>query len=518
MKYIVGIDIGTSSTKAVAFDTEGRQLARSAKGYPLNAPVPGAAEQDADQIVQAATQTVAEVVASAASDSHELLGLSFSTAMHTLLLLDEDHQPLMPLLTWADNRSDRMVSSVRTQDPDLYARTSLPIHPMSPVVKLAWLFQEKPDLCKQSARMVSIKEYVLHRWCDEWVVDLSIASTTGFLNLKAQDWDEGALEVAHIKPAQLSRIVPTTYQLKLQADYAHKMNIPTATPVIIGASDGVLANLGVGAIARGTAAITLGTSGAVRQVVETPTTESKAQLFCYALTPERWVMGGAVNNGGFTLQWTRDSLVPYSVPPDEKCEMNVEPSHSTYERLTEMARAIAPGSEGLIFHPHLLGERAPLWNAQARANFFGLGRNHTQAHLVRAVMEGVLYNMHTVFSSLELAGGEVETLRASGGFALSDLWQQILADIFDRQILVPEVIESSAFGAAVVAFVALGEWSKLEDVEEKVAIAHTRSPIPKNVKQYQKILPIYSDLLDDLKQHYGSLHEAIKNGINPDEL
>ena len=508
MKYIVGIDIGTSSTKAVAFDTEGRQLARSAKGYPLNAPVPGAAEQDADQIVQAATQTVAEVVAKLAAD--QLLGLSFSAAMHTLLLLDDNHQPLLPLLTWADSRSDRTVPSVRAQDPDLYERTSLPIHPMSPVVKLAWLSQQEPELCERAARIVSIKEYVLHRWCDEWVVDLSIASTTGFLNLRSRDWDEGALKVAQIKPTQLSRIVPTTYQLALQADYAQRMNIPVGTPVVVGASDGVLANLGVGAIARGTAAITLGTSGAVRQVVETPATESKAQLFCYALSADRWVMGGAVNNGGFTLQWTRDSLVPYSVPPDEACEMNVEPSHSTYERLTEMARAIAPGSEGLIFHPHLLGERAPLWNAQARANFFGLGRNHGQAHLVRAVMEGVLYNMHTVFSSLELAGGEVETLRASGGFALSDLWQQILADIFDRQILVPKVIESSAFGAAVVALVALGEWSQLEDVEENVAIAHIRSPIPENVKQYQKILPIYSDLLADLKQHYESLQNAIK--------
>ncbi len=169
MKYIIGIDIGTSSTKAVAFDTQGRQLARSAKGYPLNAPVPGAAEQNADQIVQAATQTVAEVVASVDAEPDQLIGLSFSAAMHTLLLLDDNDQPLMPLLTWADNRSDRMLPSIRAQDPDLYMRTSLPIHPMSPVVKLAWLAQEKPELLKQVARVVSIKEYVLHRWCDEWV-------------------------------------------------------------------------------------------------------------------------------------------------------------------------------------------------------------------------------------------------------------------------------------------------------------------------------------------------------------
>ncbi|MBE9061329.1 gluconokinase [cf. Phormidesmis sp. LEGE 11477] len=518
MKYILGIDIGTSSTKTVAFDTEGRQLARSAQGYPLNAPVPGAAEQDADEILRAVEQTAVDAIANGGLDPSQLLGLSFSAAMHTLLLLDAEHRPLMPLLTWADSRSDRLVPDIYQQDPGLYARTGLPIHPMSPVVKLAWLSQEQPDLFEKAARIVSIKEYVLHRLCDEWVVDLSIASTTGLLNLEQQTWDKGALQIAHIRPNQLSRIVPTTYQLSLQPDQARKLTIAASTPVIVGASDGVLANLGVGAIARGTAAITLGTSGAVRQVIDQPKLEPNAQLFCYALTADRWVMGGAVNNGGFTLQWTRDSLVPYSVSPDEVCEMNdefcemnVEPSSSTYERLTKMARGVAPGAEGLIFHPHLLGERSPLWNAQARANFFGLGRHHGQAHLVRAVMEGVIYNLQSVFAALESAGGEVETLRASGGFALSDLWQQILADVFERQILVPAVIESSAFGAAVIALVALGEWKTLEEVEERVAIAHIRSPISENVKQYRNILPIYKNLLADLQQHYESLHQAIQN-------
>ncbi|EDX83665.1 FGGY family of carbohydrate kinases, C-terminal domain protein [Synechococcus sp. PCC 7335] len=507
MKYILGIDIGTSSTKTIAFDREGRQLARSAQGYSLNAPVPGAAEQNADEILQAVVQTVSQVVANL--DPSQLLGLSFSAAMHTLLLLDEDYYPLIPLLTWADSRSDYLVTDICEQDPNLYTRTGLPIHPMSPVVKLVWLSKKYPDRFASAVRVVSIKEYVLYHLCNEWVVDLSIASTTGFLNLEKQDWDPGALQTAGIQVSQLSQIVPTTYQLKMQPGYAKKMNIAAGTPVIVGASDGVLANLGVGAIAPKTAAITLGTSGAVRRVVDKPKTESEAQLFCYALTKSRWVMGGAVNNGGFTLQWTKDSLVPYSIPPDEALEATVEPSHSTYERLTKMAQKVPPGSEGLIFHPHLLGARSPLWDAQARANFFGLGRNHGQAHLVRAVMEGVIYNLHSVFVALESASGEVETLRASGGFALSGLWQQILADVFNRQILVPEVIESSAFGAAVIALVALGEWATLEEVDKRVAIACIRNPIPENVERYQKILPIYGSLLSDLKQHYESLQQAI---------
>lgn len=513
MRYVIGVDIGTSSTKSVLFDVRGQQVARSAEGYALRSPEPGAAEQDPNDILQATIKTVADVVRSSGIDAKDLIGISFSAAMHTLLLMDEVNQPLTPMYTWADNRGDRILDQVIAQDTQtgqtLYERTSLPIHPMSPVVKLVWLQQSQPEAFARATRIVSIKEYVLHHWCAEWVIDLSIASTTGFLNLASRQWDAGALKIAGIESRQLSRIVPTMHQLTLTDDMAQQLSVSRDVPVVVGASDGVLSNLGVGAIASGQAAITLGTSGAVRQVVLTPTTHPDAQLFCYALTDDQWVMGGAVNNGGIALQWTRDSLVPYSVPPDEPCLASSEPSASTYERLTKMAKTVPVGADGLIFHPHILGERSPLWNAQARGNLFGLGRHHTQAHLVRAVMEGVLYNMAMVFEALEQTGGQVKTLSASGGFAQSDLWQQMLADIFDREVVVPTVIESSALGAAVLALVAVGEWDELSQVQACVEVGRSRRPIAENVKRYQKILLIYKDLLVGFSRQYGALQTAI---------
>ncbi|MEL6815525.1 MAG: FGGY family carbohydrate kinase [Cyanobacteria bacterium J06598_3] len=510
MGYVIGVDIGTSSTKAVLFDTQGTQVAQAAQSYPLHAPVPGAAEQSANDILQATLQTVAEVMSASGIARSELLGIAFSAAMHTLLLVDEANAPITPMYTWADNRSDRWAKKVASQIPDLYARTGIPPHPMSPVVKLAWLCDEQPQVFVRAARVVAIKEYVLHHWCGEWVIDQSMASTTGLLNVRSLDWDEAVLAAAGIDRQQLSVLVPTTHQLAVNPGPAAKMGIAEGTPVIVGASDGVLANLGVGAIDSTTAAITLGTSGAVRRVVAKSMVDRlgdiPAQLFCYALTEDVWVMGGAVNNGGIALQWVRDRLVPFSADDeDNRCE----PIRSTYARLTEMASAIAPGAEGLIFHPHLLGERAPLWDGQARASFFGLGRYHTQRHLVRAVMEGVLYNLQMVFSALEAAGGEVSVLRAAGGFAQSDLWQQMLADIFDRTVLVPQVIESSALGAAVLALVALGEWDELSQVQTHVAIAQTRHPIAQNVRRYQKLLPIYGELLAGFQEQYAALQAAI---------
>jgi gluconokinase len=519
VRYIIGVDIGTSSTKAVLFDTDAQQIGSSAQRYNLRfasgsaAPMsgPGAAEQDANEILQATLLTVAEVIAASGMDLSQLLGLSFSCAMHTLLLVDEAGEPITPLYTWADNRSDRAATFVQQQDSGLYQRTGLPAHPMSPLVKLVWLGQEQPAVFAKAARVASVKEYVLSHWCGEWVVDLSIATTTGLLNLGDLTWDAGALALAGIRPDQLSRLVPTTQALPVSAAIAQKVGIRADTPVIVGASDGVLANLGIGAITTDVAAITLGTSGAVRRMVDRPITNSAAQLFCYALSPTQWVMGGAVNNGGIALQWARDTLVPYSTSPYERREHGSEPTASTYERMTQMAETIAPGAEGLIFHPYLLGERAPLWNAQARASFFGIGRNHTQAHFVRSVMEGVLYNLQSVFAALVEAGGDVTTLRASGGFAHSQVWQQMLADILNRPIEIPTVIESSALGAATLALVALGEWPDFSALCDRIKIAHTRMPIEANVRRYQKILPIYAQLLTSFTEQYRALQQAIAN-------
>ena len=509
MGYVIGVDIGTSSTKAVLFNEQGVQIGRRAQSYALNSSVAGAAEQDAQDILQATVKTVSQVVADSGIDPAQLLGIAFSAAMHTLLLVDESGQPLTPMYTWADSRSNDWVGFVRSRSPNLYSKTSVPIHPMSPVVKLAWLRHEHPEIFNRAARIVSIKEYVLHEWCGQWLIDVSMASTTGLLNLVNQGWERAALDAAGIEQSQLSEIVPTTRQLALRAEMAEAMNLAPQTGVVMGASDGVLANLGGGAIAPDVAAITLGTSGAVRRVLSQPTVTEQGQLFCYPLVADCWVMGGAVNNGGFLLQWTRDNLVPYSVPPDEGEMATLEPSKSTYARLTKMASAIAPGADGLIFHPHLLGERSPLWNAQARASFFGLGKHHTQGHLVRAVMEGVLYNLQSVFSALEAAGGDISTLRASGGFAHSDLWQQILADVFEREVQVPTVIESSAFGAAVLALVSLGRWDSLDRVEEAIEIAYVRRPIAEHVKRYQKLMPIYAELLTSLSSQYAALQRAM---------
>ncbi|MEO1070032.1 MAG: gluconokinase, partial [Cyanobacteria bacterium J06638_6] len=277
-EHILGIDIGTTSTKAVLFALDGTIVGQHAMGYPLLSPQADVQEQEPQAIYRAAVGSVRTVVERCPQEAKGLIGMAFSAAMHSLIAVDEQGELLTNSITWADRRSAPWVDKIRHQYDahDLYVRTGTPIHPMSPLVKLMWLRDEKPELFERAAKFISIKEYVIHRWFGQYVVDYSIANATGLFNMKALDWDSEALELTGITTSQLGQLVPTTHILSpMTPAAASSLGIPADTPVVVGASDGVLANLGVGAIAPDTVAVTVGTSGAVRAMLNHPQTDPK---------------------------------------------------------------------------------------------------------------------------------------------------------------------------------------------------------------------------------------------------
>ncbi len=504
-EYILGIDIGTTSTKVALFASAGNIIGQHSIGYPMLSPQAAVQEQDPEEIYRAVVNSVRTVVERYPQQAKSILGMSFSTAMHSLIAVNVQGQPLTNSITWADRRSAEWVSKIRQQCDahSLYARTGMPIHPMSPLVKLMWLGAERPDVFARAAKFISIKEYVIYRWFNQYVVDYSIANATGLFNMRALDWDVEALELAGITSSQLSQLVPTTHVLtSIDPEVAGQLKVPAQTPVVMGASDGVLANLGVGAIAPNTVAITVGTSGAVRAMLKQPYTDEQERLFCYALTENHWVIGGAINNGGIVLRWVRDNLADTEVATAKLLKKDA------YDILTAIAATVPAGSEGLIFHPYLAGERSPLWNADARGSFFGLGLHHTKAHIIRAVLEGIVYNLYTVLEALEEVTGPAESIRATGGFAHSSLWQQMLADVFNQTVIIPDSHEGSCFGAAVLGLYALGHLSDLEQVTDMISETHSQQPIPKNVERYQSVLPLYKQLLESFKPLYSEIAKA----------
>ncbi|UOR10893.1 gluconokinase [Halobacillus amylolyticus] len=500
--YYLGVDIGTTSTKSVLFNKKGKIITQHTINYPLQTPNPLVAEQDPDEIFEAVLGTIREAVNESKVDTSQIQFISFSSAMHSFIAVDKHGSLLTNSITWADTRSAEYARDIKENHNghEIYLRTGTPIHAMSPLSKLVWLKAEEPDTFAKAAKFISIKEYVFYKLFDQYVVDHSIASATGLFNLEALEWDQEALELTGITPDHLSTLVPTTHSLTgLKPEYQQVLNLSDHTPFIIGASDGVLSNLGVNAIDPGVIAVTIGTSGAIRTVSSKPRTDPKGRIFCYALTEDHWIIGGPVNNGGMVLRWLRDEFAASEVETAKR--LGIDP----YDVLTKIASSIAPGSDGLIFHPFLTGERAPLWNSNARGSFFGLSIHHKKQHMVRAVLEGIVYNLYTVLLALEELTGEPKRIQATGGFARSEMWRQMMTDIFDKPVVVPESYESSCLGAVVLGMYATGEIKDFSIVSDMIGHTHTHNPDEETTGVYRELLPIYIRLSRLLEEEYESI-------------
>lgn len=500
MDYLIGVDVGTTSTKAVLYDQQANVLQDFKQGYSLYRDASGMAEQNPDTLVEAVQSVIKQAAQAANLDQGKLLAVSFSSANQSLILLDDKHQPLTRALTWADTRARAVADQLKLTPAgkQLYASTGTPIHPMSPLTKLLWLKQAHPDLMARASYFADIKSYLFYKLFGVFRFDVSIASCTGMLNVTTGDWDKRALALTGVQPEQLPEVVSgTTQEIGLLPDAASAMSIPTQTPFVYGAFDGALSNLGVGAIEKDTVAITIGTSAAVRVVTDHPVIDPKQRLFCYAVDNGLWVVGGPLNNGGDVFQWAVEHLVDASAVQNEQVD--------AYELANDVIASVPAGAHGLLFHPFLGGERAPLWDANARGSFFGLSQLHTRADMLRAVMEGINMNIATVFTAVADLVGKPRTVTATGGFANSEVWRQMLADVLNCPVNIPNSFESGCLGAITMAMVSLGMVDDLSAVTKLVGEVKSYHPDLTSVATYQKYLPVFRQVEGLLSPAYSTI-------------
>jgi gluconokinase len=493
-KVVLGLDIGTTSAKAVAFDPSGATHGAAECGYPLLEPEHGHAEQDPGAVLDAAEEVLRGAAAAARDEGAEIAGVSISTAMHALVGVGADGRPLTPVITWADTRAADEAERLRSEHPELHDRTGTPLHPMAPLPKLLWIREHEPDTFAAVRRWGGLKELVLERLTGEWAVDHSVASGTGLLDLQSLRWDAEALELAGVDADRLAELVPATETLRFGADAARRAGLPEDTPVVAGGGDGPLANLGVGAVRPGVAACSIGTSGALRLSVERPAVDPRRRVFCYALVPDRWIVGGAINNGGVVLQWAAEALAP-----------DLGSGMEAAKALVKLAAEAPAGSAGLLMLPYLLSERAPHWSPLPRGAYVGLTRHHGREHLVRAALEGVCHQLALVLRSMRDAGNEVREIRATGGFARSALWRQILADALGAAIGFPAGHEGSAFGAALLGMEALELVESIDVAADLVRIDDVVEPDPDAAAVYAEALPTFAGLYDALEPAFAAL-------------
>jgi gluconokinase len=448
MSFIIGVDIGTTNVKTTAFETKTAAiLASHSEGYEMLHPQPEWSEQSPDDIYKAVCNSI-QVVSETCRPQGETLGVCFSTAMHSIMALDAEGRQLTNLIIWADNRSAGTAEKLRAsaEGRRMYQTNGTPIHAMAPLCKLMWLKENDQALFKTAKRFIGIKEYIIHRLTGQFVIDYSIASATGLFNIKDKKWDDWTLKQIGLDESYLSTAVSPYHIEKLPVNNDFKLS--PGIPLIMGASDGCLANLGSGAILPGTMAITIGTSGAARSCSDVPFLDADMRTFCYILDEDTYVVGGPSNNGAVVFDWLKDTFFP----------------ESDYNQIFDEAAKISPGSDGLLFFPYLLGERAPIWSSAVRGGFLGLDIQHTKDHFSRAVMEGILLNLYSIGKIL-METQKFKTIYANGGFAHSQLWVQMMADVFGIQVALNDTVDTGTVGAAMMGLKALGVVDKLSDLD-----------------------------------------------------
>jgi len=484
--YLLGVDIGTGSTKAVAVNFGGETLGVSQHHYPVKSTQPGYNEQDPELILAAFINCITDIVEKIGASPD---AISLSSAMHSVICADQNGTALADMMTWADARSEKIAQKLRDSEagPGIYKTSGTPIHAMTPLCKLMWLRENQSKLFEATYKFISIKEFIWYRLFNEFQIDYAIASATGMFDIIQLKWNTEACVLAGITPGKLSEPVNTIYTRNdLNAALSTSLNLNPGTSFIIGASDGCCANLGSFVTGPGIASLTIGTSGAVRITSPDPVYNYEAMIFNYLLNEHTFVCGGAINNGGNILNWLIKNFLD-----------NKSPAPADYESVFSKIATIPAGSEGLLFLPYLYGERAPLWDTKSCGVFFNIKPAHTRAHFLRAGLEGICFALNNVLKTVEVSSAPIRQLNISGGFITATVWTQMLADITGKTLAIVQQEDASAIGAVFLAMDALG----LAMPKEQQSVNTELSIFPNqlNHQTYASAFLVFKKLYIDLK-------------------
>lgn len=493
MRTLLGIDLGTQSVKAILLREDGQVFGSGSGKYPILSPLVGYAEQDPSSWWQAVTDTVKNLLGRTGVDPREIAAVGLSGQMHGMVPLGEAGEVIRPAIIWCDQRAREYVDLVyQKMGKDAFSRITL--NPLSPGFQLAtllWMRDHEPENYKRLVTVILPKDYIRYRLTGSIGSEITDASSTLVLDTLTGRWSKEIIETLGLDASYFPELSePLTIVGGLTFQAAVETGLISGTPVIAGGSDQPMQAIGNGLITPGTVSVTTGTGGQLFTVVERPMYNPalNTHTFCNVL-PGTWYVMAATLSAGLSLSWFTSSIAHVQ----------------EFDTLTAEAATVVPGSEGLFFLPYLAGERAPHFDSEARALFYGLTLRHSRAHMTRAIMEGVAYSFRDCLSIMENLGIRTDRIIASGGGARSPLWMQIQSDILDREIRTTGVTEQASFGAALSAGVGVGMYSDIAAactrlLHSEETVIH---PNPKHSKVYDKCYPIYRELYGSVRL-YGS--------------
>jgi len=495
--YILAHDIGTTGDKATLFDLDGRLITSTLKEYVLHQPKPTWAEQNPEDWWNAFIASTREILKTSKVHPDDIEAVGFSGQMMGCLPIDKDGNPLRSSIIWMDQRSVEQANFIAEQigEEDFYRITGNRVNPSYTISKILWLKENEPEIYKKTYKFIQSKDYIILKLTGEYVTDFSDASLAGLLDVNRRQWAYGILEELQIPIDKLPRLCASTEVVGgIEQSIAEKIGLKPGTPVVVGGGDGACAAVGAGVVRYGHAYNYVGASSWISICTDKPLIDSKMRIFNqWHLDPNKVSPTGTMQTAGSSYRWLRNEICQAEV--NEAWRLGVDP----YVIMDSEAEKVEPGSEKVIFLPYLMGERSPWWNPNARGVFFGLALGHRRRHLIRAVLEGVCFNLRIILEAFEEQGVRIENIRVIGGGAKGRLWRDMMASIYGKTILVPEyLMEATSFGAAIAAGVGVGIYRDFSVAEKLVRITDVHNP---NLALYEK----YSLLYEYFKKLYLTL-------------
>jgi xylulokinase len=478
VSVLIGLDVGTGGARAVAVEESGEIVAEASSEYPLQSPRPGWTEQDPADWWGGTKEVLKKVAAEA---REQVAGIGLTGQMHGSVFLDASDEVIRPALLWNDQRTHEQCEEITRAvgEERLISIAGNPALTGFQAPKILWLREEEPENFALVCRVLLPKDYVRLRLTGEYATDASDAAGTLLLDMRARGWSEEILDALEIPQEWMPEVHegPESTGV-LRESVAQELGLPRDIPVAAGGGDNAAAAVGTGIVGPGLVNSSVGTSGVLFAHASDfdPDPSGRLHAFCHAVPGAYHLMGVTLSAGG-SLSWWRETL------------------GGDYDELVEAASGVKPGSEGLLFLPYLSGERAPHLDPRARGAFFGLTARHGVEHMTRAVMEGVIFSLRDSLQIMRDLGVPIEDVRATGGGARSALWRQLQADVYGTPIRRTVADEGPAYGAALLAGVASGNYANVGEATSVVKLREgVTEPDKERSKLYEEYYEVYRSL------------------------
>lgn len=496
-EYLLGIDIGTSACKIALFRKDGTVMFDTSEKYEVYYPHPGWAEQNPDEWWDAVRRAVRKLLHQYPVDPKEIKGIGIDGQSWSAVAIDREGKVLTNTPIWMDARAQAICDRLNDQigQERIFALCKNPLQPSYTTAKILWYQENLPDVYRRIWKILQSNSFVVYRLTGVISQDLSQAYGLHFFNMETGRWNEKMCEEMGISMDFMPELVPCHKVVgTVTKEAAACTGLAAGTPVVAGGLDAACGALGAGVAQPGETQEQGGQAGGMSICLDICAADPRLILGRHVV-PDKWLLQGGTTGGGGVMRWMDREFGDFERAMGKKREK------SSLMQFNDLAEAVEPGSEGLIFLPYMAGERSPIWNPNAKGVFFGLDFSKTKGHMIRAAMEGVAFSLKHNLDIAEQTGAKVQELRAMGGSANSLLWTQMKADITGKPIAVPASDTATTLGAALLAGVGVGMYDSFEDaVMQTVKVSRHHQPNPENHKKYMENYETYLALYENLKE------------------